>query len=190
MSGAKRPGDPGWTPGEEERERAGEPSRDVGLRALSVVPFVLTAALGVIALVGWIVVIVFGIGAPGTGSDAEPIWRWAQDRSLLVIVTQAVLAIAIGLIPAAIMLAAAWAAMQGFQERPHPLFWPAAEIIWSVIAVALVVMARTQERFLSDIGVATTDWWFAFGLVAFAMILAAARIRRLRTVPRLEGDDS
>ena len=50
--------------------------RDLVIRALSVVPFLLVAALGLIGVVGWVLIIVlFGVG---TG---EPIWKAAQGLS-------------------------------------------------------------------------------------------------------------
>ena len=120
-----------WTPDADDVARAARPPEDVALRALSVVPFVLVAALGVIALVGWVIVIVFGVSAPGNAAS-EPVWRWAQGQSFGHVVGQLALAVGIGLIPVAVIVAGSWATIHGFRQDPHPLFWPA----WSCCGVS------------------------------------------------------
>jgi hypothetical protein len=177
-----------WEPDADDLARAGRSPDDVALRALSVAPFVLVAALGVIALVGWTVVIVFGVSAPGS-SGGEPIWRWAQDQGMGEIVAQVALAVAVGLIPAAVVLVGGWATVHGFRQRPNPLFWPAAELFWGIVAVTLVVADRTRSEMLADAGISAVDWWFAFLTVAAAMVLAGVRLRRLRRARQSESGE-
>ena len=178
-----------WTPDADDVARAGRPPEDVALRALSVVPFVLVAALGVIALVGWVIVIVFGVSAPGS-AGGEPIWRWAQGQSIGHVVGQLALAVGIGLIPVAVVLAGSWATIHGFRQDPHPLFWPLAELLWGIVAIALVVLDRARSQLLDDLGVSSLDWWFAFLTVAVAMVLAGVRLRRLRPDRRGRSEES
>ncbi len=173
-----------WKPEVDDVEPLyGRSSDDVVLRAASVIPFVLVAAFGVIALVGWIIVIAFGVAAPGN-PHALPIWRWVQGQTAAQVLGQLAVVIGIGLIPLAIVLAASWATLHGFRERPHPLFWPAAELFWGAVAIALVAVDRTQHQLVHKVlGLGTLDWWFLFALVAAAVILAGMRIRRLRPRP-------
>jgi len=168
-----------WEPGEDEIARAGRPPEDVILRALSVVPFVLVAAFGVIALVGWVSVIVFGLGSPGS-AGGEPIWRWVQGQSLGRIVGQLALAVGIALVPLAVTLLAGWATIHGFRSDPHPYFWPAAQLFWGIVGIGLVVVDRVWPETLEELGVSTLDWWFAFVMAAVALILAGIRARRRR----------
>lgn len=168
-----------WQPDEDDVARAGGPQDDIVLRALSVVPFVLVAAFGVIALVGWIIVIVFGVSAPGN-ENSQPIWEWVQGQSLTHILTQLALAIGIGLIPLGVMLGAGWATVHGFRPDPHRLFWPIVQVLWGIVATALVVVDRVRHDVVEELGITGLDWWFAFVMVAVAMILAGVRIRRLR----------
>jgi len=158
-------------------ERAGRPSDDVILRALSVVPFVLVAAFGVIALVGWISVIVFGLSAPGS-DGGEPIWRWVQGRSLGHVAGQLALAAGVALVPLGVTLLAGWATIHGFRSDPHRYFWPAAQLFWGVVGLGLVIVDRVWPETLRYVGVSTLDWWFAFVMVAVALILAGVRARR------------
>jgi hypothetical protein len=154
--------------------RSQTPQRGSVLRVLSVIPFALVAALGLIAATTWVVVIVFGLGG------GEPIWDWAKGHSLGHVLGQTLLAIGIGLIPAGMTVLASWAVIHGFRERPSRFFWPVAEVFWSVLAIGLVVVARPRHQWLDSIGLTATDWWFGFAMVAFAMIMAGLRIRAQR----------
>ena len=56
-------------PDDEERAAGPDgPSADIVVRALSVIPFLLLAALGLIGVVSWVLIIVLGIGS------GDPIW--------------------------------------------------------------------------------------------------------------------
>jgi hypothetical protein len=169
-----------WKPDEDDVAASQQPSSDdVILRALSVVPFVLVAAFGVVALVGWVIVVVFGVAAPGNAAG-RPIWRWAQGQTLGHVLAELALAVGIGLIPLAVVLFAGWATAHGFRVRPHPLFWPAAELFWGIVAVALVVLDRFRSSIITDLQLGTLDRWFLFGVVVAAGLLAGIRVRRLR----------
>ena len=86
------------------------PTVDVVLRALSVVPFLLVAAVGLIAIISWVLLIVFGVGS------GEPIWEAVQGLSAAELVWQLFLAVVIGVVPVLVTLAASWATARGFRE--------------------------------------------------------------------------
>ncbi len=163
-----------WEPDEDDIRRSQIPERGVVLRGLSVVPFALVAALGLIAAISWALVIVFGLGG------GEPIWDWAKGRTLAHVFGQALLAVGICLIPVGVTVLASWAVIHGFRERPSRFFWPVAQVFWSVLAVGLVYVDRARHQWLDSIGLNATDWWFGFAVVAFAMIVAGLRIRAQR----------
>jgi len=163
-----------WEPDEDDIRRAQIPERGVVLRGLSVVPFALVAALGLIAAISWALVIVFGLGG------GEPIWDWAKGHTLAHVLGQILLAVGIGLIPVGVTVLASWAIIHGFRERPSRYFWPATQVFWSVLAVGLVYVYRARHAWLDSAGLTGTDWWFGFCVVAFAMIMAGLRIRARR----------
>jgi hypothetical protein len=163
-----------WEPDEDDIRRSQIPERGVVLRGLSVIPFALVAALGLIAAISWALVIVFGLGG------GEPIWDWAKGHTPAHVFGQVLLAVGIGLIPVGVTVLASWAVIHGFRERPSRFFWPVAQVFWSVLAVGLVYVDRARHQWLDSIGLNATDWWFGFAVVAFAMTVAGLRIRAQR----------
>jgi hypothetical protein len=169
-----------WRPDEDDIAASQHPSNDdFILRVVSVIPFVLIAAFGVIALVGWFIVVVFGVEAPGN-PDAQPIWRWAQGESFSHVLSQVGLAVVIGLIPLVVTVLAGWATVHGFRSRPHHLFWPIAELFWGIVATAMVVLSRSDNRQLAELKLSGLDKAFLFGAVLAAVVVAGMRVRRLR----------
>lgn len=160
-------------PEDEERAAGPEgPTIDLVLRGLSIVPLLLVAALGLIAIVSWVLLVVLGVGS------SDPIWVAAQGMSVAKLLWQIVAAVLIGLAPLAFTLAASWAAARGFREDSSRTFWTVVQSLWGLAAVALVVVDRARHEWLDAWGFTALDWWFAFGVVAFAMILAGVRLRR------------
>jgi hypothetical protein len=160
-------------PDDEERAAGPDgPSTDVVVRALSVIPFVLVAALGLIGVISWVLIIVLGVGS------GEPIWRVAQGLSVAQLFWQMLLAVLIGLIPVGITLLASWTAGRGFSEYSGRTFWTVVQALWGLAAVALVLVDRTRQVWIEEMGLSPLDWWFMFGVVAFGMILAGVRLRR------------
>jgi hypothetical protein len=162
---------------EDEAAGPGGPSTDVIVRALSVVPFLLLAALGLIGIVSWVLILLFGIGS------GEPIWDAIRGLSIVELLWQLLLAVLIGLLPLAVALVASWATARGFREESGKLFWTVTQAIWGLMALALFYVQAVRHDLLDQYGFSALDWWFAFGVVAFAMILAGVRLRR---APRSE----
>jgi hypothetical protein len=159
---------------DDEEEAVGPegPTADVVVRALSVIPFLLVSALGLISIVSWVLLLVFGIGG------AEPIWRAVQGLSLPALLWQVLVAILIGLGALGVTLVASWAAARGFRAESARTFWTVSQGFWGLVAVGIAYLWRSEPPFVQELGFASTDWWFAFGVVAFAMILAGVRLRR------------
>ena len=169
------------TPADEERAAGPDgPSADVVVRALSVIPFVLTAALGLIGAVSWVLIIVLGVGS------GDPIWQVARGLSVAELLWQVLLAVLIGLVPVGITLIASWATSRGFGADSGRPFWTAVQALWGLAAIALVVVDRTRQVWIEELGFSALDWWFMFGVVAFGMILAGVRLRR---APRAPGGE-
>ena len=142
------------------------------------IPFVLIAALGLISVVSWLLIIVLGVGS------GDPIWEVAQGLSAAELLWQMLLAVFIGLVPVGVTLVASWATARGFREDAGRTFWTIVQSLWGLAAVGLVVVDRTRQAWLDEMGLSALDWWFMFGVVAFAMILAGVRLRR---APRARG---
>jgi hypothetical protein len=164
---------------EDEEVAAGPdgPSVDTLLRALSVIPFLLLAALGLIGIVSWVLIILFGAGG------GEPIWETVKGLSAAQLLWQLLLAVLIGLLPLAVVLAASWATAHGFREDSGRTFWTVSQGVWGLLALGLVYVWRTRRDLLERLDFSSLDFWFAFGVVAFAMILTGVRLRR---APRSE----
>lgn len=161
------------TPDDEEVSASPEGySAGVLLRALSVLPFLFIAAVGLIAVVSWVLIVVLGAGS------AEPIWDAVEGMSGGELVWQLVLAVLIGVVPVLVTLAASWATAHGFREDSSRQFWILAQGVWGLVAIGLVYADRTWQSSLEDFGLSGLEWWFGLGVVAFAMILAGIRLRR------------
>ncbi len=160
-------------PHDEERAAGPEgPTGEVAVRALSVAPFLLVAALGLIGIVSWVIILLLG------GGSGDPIWIALRGLSLGGLLWQLVLAVLIGLTPLLVTLGASWAAARGFRPDSGRTFWVVTQGLWGLAGIGLVYVIRVRGDLLAEYGFSATDWWFAFGVVAFAMILAGVRLRR------------
>ena len=159
----------------DDEERAAGPdgySPGAIVRALSVIPLLLVAAFGLIGVVSWVVVILFGAGS------TQPIWKAVRGLSFAALLWQLVLVVLIGLGPRLSPLGACWASGRGFGAESSRVFWSGVQALWGLAGVGLVVARQTRSAWLADFGLSTLDWWVLFAVVAFAMILAGVRLRR------------
>ena len=159
---------------EDEEEAAGPdaPSRGLVMRGLSVVPFLLVAACGLIGVVGWLLMVLLGLGT------AEPIWEAVRGLSPAQVLGQLVLVVLVGAVPVLFILAGSWATSHGFNESSGRIFWGVTEALWGLAALGLVVVERARHGWLTSLGLSRFDWWFLLGMVAFAMTMAGVRLRR------------
>ena len=132
----------------------------------------MSAALGLIGIVSWVLIVLFGVGG------GEPIWRAVQGLSATELLWQLLLAVLIGLAPLAVVLAASWATAHGFREDSGRTFWTVTQGLWGLGGLSLVYVERARPEWIDQLQLSAMDWWFAFGMVAFAMILAGVRLRR------------
>jgi hypothetical protein len=173
VSPERKPGDPGWKPSEEDVRNAEQPGAGLLLRAVSVVPFVAMGVLGVLALVAWAAVFVFGVG-----NSNGPVWRWAQGKPPHVVVTQVSLLVLLGLACAGVAGLSVFATAYGFRERQPRHFWPVAEAVFGALLVLLVWASGAHPGVMRELGLSGTQWWFVFVWLAFSMVVVGLRMRR------------
>jgi len=175
VSPERKPGDPGWKPSDEDVLAAQRPEPGLALRVIPVIPFILAGAFGVIALVAWIVVLVLGVG-----TDRGAAWSWAKAKPAADVVTQVGLLVLIGLVCAGVVALSIYATTYGFRTHQPRYFWGIAQGVFSALGFLLLLGRTMFLDFMKDIGLTGGQWYFAFGLVAFAMIVVGLRGRRGR----------
>ena len=173
MSPERKPGDPGWKPSEEDIQAAQRPQAGLVLRAVSVIPFVALGVIGVLALVAWAAVFVFGVG-----NSNGAVWTWAQGKPAGEVITQIALMLLIGVACAAFAGLAIFATAYGVKPRQPWYFWPAAQTVFGVLLILLVVGDRKYPALMEDVGLTGVEWWFLFLWLAFSMVVAGLRMRR------------
>lgn len=188
MSDGSKPGDAGWRPDPASQVDAGPSHPGLTLRVLSVVPFVLAGAIGVIALVSWLLVLVLGIGI-----DRGAVWQWAAGRSAGEVIVQGGLLILVGAACAALVVASIYATGIGFSVAQPRWFWPLSEGICVALALILVAGRTVAPDTMAAIGLSGQDWFFALGVIVFSAIVIRMRRRRAKTTSggddRVEGHD-
>ena len=126
MSPERKPGDPGWKPSEEDIQAAqGRPAAGLVLRAVSVVPFIALGVLGVLSLVTWAAVFVFGVG-----NDNGAVWTWAQGKPAGEILVQVALMLLLGVACLGVAVGSIYATMIGVKERQPRWFWLVAQTVF------------------------------------------------------------
>ncbi len=159
--------------GRDEDEEAGPyPGSDLFLRALSIIPFLIAAALGLIGVVGWVVVMLLGAGS------GQPVWRAVRGLSPASLVWESALVLSLGLACLAVIVLASWAAAHGFGEGSGRTFWRVTQGLWGLTMVGIVLLWRAAPHWIVESGFASTDVWFAFAVVAYAVVIAGIRLRR------------
>ena len=173
MSPERKPGDPGWKPSEEDIASAQRPQSGIILRAVSVIPFIALGVIGVLAFVAWAAVFIFGVG-----NSNGAVWTWAQGKPAGEVLVQVALMLLIGVACAGCAGLAVFATGYGVKALQPWWFWPAAQVVFSVLLILLVVGGRRYPAFMEDLGLSGFEWWFMFAWLAFSMIVVGLRMRR------------
>jgi hypothetical protein len=173
VSPERRPGDPGWKPSEEDVLAAQGPEPGLILRVVSVIPFILAGAFAVIAFVAWFIVLVLGVG-----TDRGAVWTWAKGKPAGEVLAQVGLLVLIGLLCAGAVALSIYATTYGVRAQQPRHFWGIAQGVFSALGFLLLAGRTMFPSFMKDIGLTGGQWYFAFGLVAFAMIVVGLRMRR------------
>ncbi len=174
MSPERKPGDPGWKPSEEDIRAAQQPAAGLVLRIVSVVPFVALGVLGVLALVSWAAVFVFGVGNPNGA-----VWTWAQGKPAGEVVSQVALMLLLGRgVPGG---------GRGFDVRHHGRAsrsgsrggsGPSRRRCSAVMLILLIWGSRSRPEAMAELGLDGVQWWVAFVWLAFSIVVAGLRMRR------------
>ena len=175
MSPERKPGDPGWKPSEEEvRAAQSRPAAGLVLRAVSVIPFIALGVLGVLSLVAWAAVFVFGVG-----NANGAVWTWAQGKPAGEIVVQVALMLLLGAACLGVAVGSIYATMLGVKERQPRWFWFVAQLLFGGLLLLLVWGSRSHPDFMQDLELTGLTFWFMFVWLAFSMVVAGLRMRRL-----------
>jgi hypothetical protein len=173
VSPERKPGDPGWKPSEEDIEAAQRPHAGLILRAVSVIPFIALGVVGVLALVAWAAVFIFGVG-----NSNGAVWTWAQGKPAGEVIWQVAVMLLIGVACLALTGLAIFATSYGVKPRQPWYFWPAAQTVFGILLILLVVGNRKYPAFMEDLGLSAGEFWFIFLWLAFSMVVAGLRMRR------------
>ncbi len=139
--------------------------------------------MAVIAILTWVLVFVFGVGAA-----AEPVWQWFGGRPLGEVLAHVGLAL-LGLLAAvAVLVLSMFATSYGARERQAAWFWPLTQFVFTGIALGLVALDHFSPGALADLGLSGRDWWLVFGWAAYAVLVAGVRMRRASQARRRAPD--
>lgn len=153
------------------------PEPHLVLRVVSVIPFMLIGAFGVIATVAWVAVLVLG-----AGTDRGTVVAWARGKPVGEVVPQVLLLVLIGVICAGVVVVSIYATGYGVRALQPRRFWFVAQAVFSVLGCLLLVGPSIAPDFMKETGLTGRESFFAFGLIAFSMIVIGLRMRRV-------GDD-
>ena len=67
---------------------------------------------------------------------------------------------------------------RGVKPRQPWYFWPAAQTVFGILLILLVVGNRKYPAFMEDLGLSAGESWFIFLWLAFSMVVAGLRMRR------------
>jgi hypothetical protein len=175
VSPERKPGDPGWKPSDEDVRAAQQrPAAGLVLRVVSVIPFVALGVLGVLSLVSWAAVFVFGVG-----NDNGAVWTWAQGRPLGEVIVQVALMLLLGLACLAVAVGSICATMIGVKERQPRWFWLVAQLVFGGLLILLIWGSRAHADVMQQLELTGLTFWFMFVWLAFSMTVAGLRMRRL-----------
>ncbi len=155
------------------------------LRLVSIVPFLVGGVVGVIALVGWAFLFIFGAG------DQETIWAWASGRPAGEVVTQVALVLLLGMGAMAVTVGAMWAGLHGFTAGSGMAFWTAVQVVFGLLVIGMVALDRLAANVAEDVGLGSAEWWLLFAVVALGLVAARLRARAARPQDvRRDGRDA
>lgn len=157
------------------READESSSVTLALRLLSVVPFVLLGALGVIATVSWFVVLVLGVGL-----DRGAVWAWAAGRPFFEGAGQVVLLLLVGVACGGVVVLSIYATLRGFGDRQPAWFWPLSEAVCLLVGGGLLLAQAQTPQTLSEIGLTGLDWVFTLAVVTYSAVVIHLRWRQAR----------
>lgn len=172
LPGRRVPGELGWKLDEQGNEVSVTVEPGLPLRLLSIVPFLLVAVTGIMALIGWVVIVVLG------GGVREPIWSWIAHTPAHDAVPQVALVVGLGIAVLGILLLSMWAAMHGFARSAGRLFWRVAEAVFSLIVILLLIATVTRPGIASAVGLSGREWLSVFGFLGYSLVLCRLRERR------------
>jgi hypothetical protein len=155
----------------ERGDKAFPPRPGLLLRLVSIVPFLLLAVSGIVATIGWFLIIVLG------GGRRDPIWAWAASRSARDAVPQIAAAVGLGIFVFGIVMVSMWAALHGLEATSGKLFWRLAEAAFFLLAVTLTVVVATQPDFVGELGMSRGEWLLGFGFIGFSLSVFRLRER-------------
>jgi len=180
------PGDLGWRLEDGSQSSSpGDPTPQPGglLRVLSVIPFVVLGAVAVIALVGWLLIFVLGVG------EQESLWAWASGLSGGEILRGLAVVLGLGLGCLVALVLAMWATLYGFRLDASRLFWTA----WQVAAAAALVALIVTEAVASSrdaVGLRPFDVLFLAVALVAAFVVFRLRSRDAGSPSRDEAEDA
>lgn len=172
--------DAGRQPGSVQAGDESSSSVTLALRLLSVVPFVLLGALGVIATVSWFVVLVLGVGL-----DRGPVWSWAEGRPFFESAGQVALLLLIGVACGGVVVISIYATLRGFGDRQPAWFWPLSEAVCLLVGGGLLFAQARAPQTLSELGLTGLDWIFTLAVVTYSAVVIHLRWRQARRTAKL-----
>lgn len=179
MSRSAKPGGLGWRPDQSLLAESDDTPVSLATRILSVIPFVLLGALGVIATVAWVIVLVFGAGLT-RGS----VWTWASGRPAGEVVSQVGLLLLIGVACAGVVVVSIYATGIGFGTEQPSWFWPLCETICLLLGAALFAARAVAPETLAELGLAGWDFSIVLGVIVYSAIIMDLRRRQAATHAR------
>jgi hypothetical protein len=141
------------------------------LRIASIVPFLLVTLLGIVALMGWFLVVFLG------GGGRDPIEVLVASGTVRHTLPQVAQAIGLGIPVLGITLLSMWAAMHGLARSSGRLFWRVTEFVFSLLTAVLLLVAVTKPDFVTQLGVSGRQWFVAFGILGYTLVVCRLRER-------------
>lgn len=173
MPARRIPGELGWKLDAQGQETSVSVEPGFAFRLASIAPFLLVTLFGIVALIGWFVIILLG------GGVRDPIWVYIGSDSLRHTLPQVALAVGLGLSVVAVTLLAMWAAMHGLDRSSGRMFWRGAQLVFSLLTLGLLLLSVARPEILRELGVSSRESLLAFVILGYALLMCRLRERRL-----------